>query len=324
VKPSAIASSIETLIRIRRPGFIWGPPGVGKSDVVGQVAKKNRLRLLDVRAVLFDPVDLRGLPYIAKGLTHWSQPDLLPRDGEGILFLDELPQATALVQNACLQLVLDRKLGEYTLPDGWTIIAAGNRETDRAHTTKLSSALSSRFRHFDFEVDLDDWTKHALAAGFETEVVAFCRFRPALLHAFDAKARTFPCPRTWEFTSENLAAGPAKEIEYDLAVGTVGQEAAAEFMGFLRVFRRLPNPDAVMMNPTKAEVPTDPATLYALAGALARKCSTANFDRAIQYADRMPKEFGVLLVRDAIARTPDLQNTRPFIEWASRNADVLI
>src|SRR5476649_2655661 len=143
MKPTQVATALKTLIAIKRPGFLWGPPGVGKSEVVAQVARTVG-HLIDVRAVLLDPVDLRGLPHInGGGRAHWCPPDFLPHDpaSTGVLFLDELPQAPQLVQNACLQLALDRRIGEYELPPGWCVVAAGNRETDRAHTTRLSSAL---------------------------------------------------------------------------------------------------------------------------------------------------------------------------------------
>jgi len=137
MKASAVASALGLLVSTRQPVFVWGSPGVGKSDVVRQVAESKQVALQDVRALLLDPVDLRGLPFLSPDKqAKWATPDFLPREGEGILFLDELNSATAMVQASCYQLVLDRKLGEYTLPDGWAIVAAGNRESDRGVTTR--------------------------------------------------------------------------------------------------------------------------------------------------------------------------------------------
>ena len=281
-------------------------------------------RLIDIRAVLLDPVDLRGLPHVnGDGRAHWATPEFLPRDGEGVLFLDELNAAPPLVQAACYQLVLDRKLGEYTLPNGWAVAAAGNRETDRAVTSRMPSPLANRFVHLDFAVDLDDWCRWALQTGVRSEVIAFVRFRPNLLHAFDPDHKAFPSPRSWAFASKILGVQPDAGVEYDLLAGTIGEGAAAELTGFLRVFRQLPSPDAVLMTPDTAAVPDDPATLYALCGALARKASAANFDRVTDYAKRLPAEFSVLLVKDAITRTPECQQNQGFIAWAAEHGDVL-
>ena len=129
MKASSVLDALRVLVAARRPVFVWGSPGVGKSAVVGQLAKAMNIPLRDVRALLLDPVDLRGLPFLGTdGRSKWATPEFLPQDGAGILFLDELNAAPAMVQASCYQLVLDRRLGEYTLPDGWAIIAAGNRD----------------------------------------------------------------------------------------------------------------------------------------------------------------------------------------------------
>jgi hypothetical protein len=144
-----------------------------------EVAALLGIRLIDIRAVLLDPVDLRGLPTVEPGRAAWAIPAFLPEDGAGILFLDELNAAPPLVQAACYQLVLDCALGEYRLPDSWTVFAAGNREGDRAVTSRMSSALANRFVHLAFEPDLDDWSRWAMGPGdLRPEVVAFLRWRP--------------------------------------------------------------------------------------------------------------------------------------------------
>lgn len=165
MKPSFMIEALRTLTKVNQPAFIWGPPGVGKSQLVAQVAAEQKKEMIDIRAVLLDPVDLRGLPHLGKDNTaRWATPDFLPQEGEGILFLDELNAAPPLVQAACYQLTLDRKIGEYTLPDGWSVLAAGNRETDRSVTSRMPSALANRFIHLDFVVDLDDWCHRRMIA----------------------------------------------------------------------------------------------------------------------------------------------------------------
>jgi MoxR-like ATPase len=122
--------------------------------------------LRDIRALLLDPVDLRGLPHVAEGRSKWAIPEFLPADGEGILFLNELNAAPAMVQAALYQLVLDRRLGEYMLPGDWVIIAGGNRDGDRAHTTRTPTPSRNRFVHLDSEVDSEEWSERAIGAGF--------------------------------------------------------------------------------------------------------------------------------------------------------------
>ena len=190
MKASAISAALRSLVSARQPVFIWGGPGIGKSAVVRQLASALGVPLQDVRALLLDPVDLRGLPFLATdGRSKWASPEFLPRDGSGILFLDELNAASAMVQASCYQLVLDRKLGEYTLPEGWTIVAAGNRDSDRAATTRMPIPLRNRFVHLDFEVDMQEWSEWAIKANVRPEVIAFIRFRPELLSAFDRVMR---------------------------------------------------------------------------------------------------------------------------------------
>ncbi len=320
MKASAVASALKLLVSARQPVFIWGGPGIGKSDVVRQLAQALQAPLKDIRALLLDPVDLRGLPFLGDDHTSkWATPDFLPKDGRGILFLDELNAATAMVQASCYQLVLDRKLGDYTLPEGWAIIAAGNRETDRAVTTRMPTPLRNRFTHLNFEVDTQEWCEWALQASIRPEVIAFIRFRPELLSAFDRDANAFPSPRSWEFVSKILASAPSGDIEHELFAGTIGDGAATEFSSFLQTFRNLPNIDAILLNPEREAVPDNAAAQYAVATALAHCATDVNFDRICTYLARMPTEFSVLSVRDASLRQPLVRHTAGYTKWAVLN-----
>lgn len=324
MKASAISIALHSLFAAGQPVFIWGGPGIGKSALVRQFAAELAIPLQDVRAVLLDPVDLRGLPFLGSdGRSKWATPEFLPKDGSGILFLDELNAAPAMVQASCYQLVLDRKLGEYKLPDGWAIIAAGNRDSDRAVTTRMPTPLRNRFVHLEFEVDLQEWCEWAIQTGIRPEVIAFLRFRPELLSAFDRDANSFPSPRSWEFVSRILEAQPDRVVEHELFTGAVGIGAATEFSAFLRTFRELPNIDAILMNPTKEPVPENAAAQYAVASALARCASDNNFDRVCLYLDRMPTEFRVLSVRDATLRDPAIRHTLGYTKWAIEHHYVL-
>jgi MoxR-like ATPase len=327
MKPSTVLSALETLIHVQQPVFLWGAPGVGKSQVVAQAAEKLDLELVDVRAVLLDPVDLRGIPRIDDGGNAvWCPPSFLPRQGRGVLFLDELNTAPPLVQAACYQLILDRKLGEYTLPDGWTVIAAGNRESDRSVTHRMSTALANRLVHLDFEPDLDDWLAWAEGAGIDQRLRHFLRFRPKLLHSFDPTRaeKAFPSPRSWEFVSRILGAGAKWSTLRDLLKGAVGEAAAAECLGFMKVYSRMPDVEQVLANPAGVELPDDPAVLYALCEALARRASELTMTSLAILASRLPVEFGVLLMRDAAGTDPDIVETDAFQVWACANSDVLV
>ncbi len=328
--PRQIVSALNTLLSIRQPVFLWGAPGVGKSQVVAQVARQRGLVLRDIRAVLLDPVDLRGLPRITSGgVATWCPPSFLPGENDesrGIIFLDELNAAPPLVQAACYQLILDRAIGEYRLPDGWSVVAAGNRDRDRAVTHRIPTALANRMVHLEFDAVLDDWLAWARENGIRQEVRSFLRFRPRFLHLFDPTSsdRAFPSPRSWEFLSRVMDAGPDPDVEYELFKGAVGQVAAAEFTGYLGVWRDLPDVRDILAAPLQAPVPAEPAAMYALCEALGLLADDGTIESLAAYAMRLPAEFGVLLMRDAVCRQPSLASSGPFVRWAEANAEVIL
>lgn len=345
MRPSAITKALNYLVEAKQPVMIHGQPGAGKSQIVHQVAKARGIDMIDLRLSQLDPVDLRGVPSVRPGKdggfgqTVWNAPDFLPVSGAGILFLDEINSAAQATQAAAYQLVLDRRLGDYVLPDGWAMVAAGNRATDRAIVNQMSTALKNRLVHLDFEVNLEDWCQWALTANVAVEVLGFIRFRPTLLNEFEPRndskeeqkrmsqikdAKAFATPRSWEFMSKIVHQRPDAEVEFELYKGTVGEGAASEFMGYLKYYRDLPNLDGILLNPGTAKVPTEPATLYALSTGLAAKATVDNFDRVVKYALRMQPEFQVLLVKDAITRDQAIMNTKPFSEWAIKNGDVML
>ena len=199
------------------------------------------------------------------------------------------------------------------------IIAAGNRDSDRAVTTRMPSPLRNRFVHLEFEVDVQEWSEWAIQAAIRPEVIAFLRFRPELLSAFDRDANAFPSPRSWEFVSrilDSLNSQSNLAIEHEVIVGAVGTGAATEFSAFLRMSRELPNIDAILLNPTQEPVPENAAAQYAVASALARRASDTNFDRICLYLNRLPTEFRVLCVRDATLREPAIRCTAGYTKWA--------
>jgi hypothetical protein len=270
--------------------------------------------------------NLRGLPAIRGDSAHWLPPADLPnveRDGEeGILFLDELNAAPASMQAACFGLVLDRKVGDYKLPDGWRIVAAGNKQSDRAAANKMPSALANRFAHIDVDVDPDSFSQYATERDADPIMTAFLRFRPALVHNMEGELRAFPTPRAW--MQVNKVVGAPETLRPRLVAGLVGEATGAEFEGFVRVYRSLPSLEGCITDPSGSPLPKEPAARFAIASGLARRAKAENFANIIEYMSRLPLEFTVMCVVDAIRRDTSLQHTPPFVKFANENQEAFL
>ena len=328
MKPSAIRQALPRLLLKKRAVMLWGAPGVGKSDLVAAVAKDMKVELRDVRLSMLDPVDLKGFPTIStnKKQMTWLPADFLPTKGKGILFLDEINHAPPSIQAPAFQLVLTGQLGGYTLPAGWSVLAAGNRASDRSIVHAMPAALANRFVHLDYDVNVDDWNEWAMLNEIHTDLRAFIRFRPNLLHSFDAATnpRAFPSPRSWAFVNDIYKDHLSQDTEFELIKGTVGEGACAEFSGFVRLIKDLPSVDAVLLDPEKTRLPESPAAMYALATALDAKTTVGNIARVMKYMERMPTEFQVLFMRSALRRDNKLSGTKSYADWGIRNASVLL
>jgi hypothetical protein len=307
MKPSRVSEVIEQLLGTRWPSFLWGPPGVGKSSIVRQAATKLGLQLLDIRAALLDPTDIRGIPFVHNSKAVWSAPSFLPGDPEskGILFLDELTSAPPLVQASLYQLTLDRRVGEYRLPDGWRIIAAGNRAEDRAISFRMPSALANRFIHLDFETDFQDWKAWALDNRVHADVVAFLSVRRELLLKMGEGEKGFPTPRSWEMASDALNLYPDPDKAADILLGIVGEGASIEFLAFCRDVQIRPIVEAVLADPRNAPIPTKLDAIFALLSHLvSRSQEPATVDVIVSILDRLTPEFAVMLLNDTIKVNP--------------------
>lgn len=330
------AADLAVYIASDIPAFVWGAPGIGKSDVVRQVAAGLNLPVIDLRANLMESIDFRGLPVpdVAAGMAKWLPPEALPnatRDGPaGLLFLDELPQAAPSVFGACLQLVLDRRVGEYVMPTRWVPVAAGNRMADRAGGNRIGTALNNRFAHIECEIDptAAEWSEWAASANLHPAVIAFLRFRPSLQHVMPTNPdeKAFPSPRAWERVSRVITTPDGQRFR--LVAGIVGTAAATELEGFIRIWRALPSIPAIVADPRGVKVPgsNEPGLAFAISAALARTAASdaRTFGPILEYAGRMPREYEVVTCVDAIRRNPALKDSAPFVAWAVRNQDIAL
>lgn len=327
MKPSDLAIALRTCYRIRRPAFVWGPPGVGKSDMIQAVARDDKLEVVDFRMALRDPTDVKGFPMpdqATKTMKFFRDAEL-PTKGKGILFMDELNSAARATQAAGMQLCLDRKIGDYTLPEGWSIIAAGNRDTDMGVTNRMPSPLANRFTHYDYEVNADDWVQWAMNNNISAELIAFIRFRAVLLHAHDPKsaAHAFATPRSWVAADQLRQEEKNQTVAFHHVKGTVGDGPGAEYIAFIKMAAELPSVDEIKMNPDGAVVPQSPGAQWAIATALAVATTTSAFSKFMQYMVRMPTEYQATYVRDAIRKEPTIKKDVVFNKWAVKNEKVI-
>ncbi len=272
---STVKKIIKQAYYKRLPLYLWGPPGIGKSSLVKEVAREENLEVIDLRLTQIDPTDLRGLPKIEAKEVQWVPPSFLPKKGKGLLFLDELNLAVPAIQHAAYQLIQDRRIGDYTLPEGWVCIAAGNRTRDRANVRPLPAPLANRFIHVEVRPpSVEEWTEWALKNGIDTRIITFLNFRKDLLLNFqpDSREHAFPTPRSWELCSRLIEDfNFTKEEEEDIlmmARAAVGTNAASHLLEYLTITTQI-DAEKYLNNPEKASFPKNLSELYALCTVLA-------------------------------------------------------
>ena len=322
------------------PVMLWGPPGVGKSQMVAQIGARHDVAVIDIRLSQMEPSDLRGIPFRTGEHVEWATPAILPdaqRHGEeGILFLDEITSAPPSVSAAAYQLILDRRLGEYEVPEGWAIFAAGNRQGDRGVTYTMPAPLANRFSHFEFETNLDDWVAWAYANGIDERVIGFLRFRPELLFDFDPAHNpvAFPSPRSWEFAHRGLQKfGNQPAILQGTLQACVGPAAGVELNAFVNSLDQMPDLDGIVEG-TETAVPKEIDLQYAVAAALVGRAIRAKegpdtgrvIGNILRYAQNFPqREMGVMLVSDMHRAIGEpLFQVPEFADWAKAIADVML
>ena len=257
--PAELANYLDGLIRhdLKLSTMIWGPPGIGKSSIVAQMAEAHELGYIDLRLSQLAPTDLRGLPVAENGVSRWYPPEFLPREGKGILFLDELNLAPPAMQGMAQQLILDRQVGSYRVPEGWFIWAAGNRKEDMAAVYDMPSPLANRFLHLEVEPEFESFKRYALTHGVHEQIIAFLAFRPDLLHKLTPQQNAWPSPRSWVMANHLHRANLSIE-------SAVGAATALEFKAFVALYGSIPDLQAILQGEGEAiPFPSEPSLSYA-------------------------------------------------------------
>jgi len=328
-----LSKSLERLIENQIPVFVWGSPGIGKSSIIKQIAEEKSLEFVDLRLSLLDPTDLKGIPFFDQENNEavWASPNFLPKnpDSKGILFLDEINTAPPSVQASAYQLVLDRKVGDYELPKGWSIVAAGNHESDRGVVYRMPPPLANRFVHLNMEVSFKDWKVWAYNNAIDASIIAFLQYDESKLFDFDPSKneKSFPTPRSWEYVHKVLASNIEANLLMEIVSGAVGNESAIAFMSFRKVMNRLPNIDK-LLNGEALEVEHDSQVLFALiAGVISnikQNSSKEKINHALKFSLTLPKEFSVMLVKDMQQNNINVEGSSAWEDWVEEFAYLLV
>jgi len=286
ISPNNAKKSILRAFKKQRPLFIWGAPGIGKSDIIHQIGVQLKAHVIDVRLSLWEPTDIKGIPYYAANdnTMQWAPPQELPsaemakKHKTIILFLDEMNSAAPAVQAAAYQLILNRRVGQYKLPDNVLIVAAGNRDADKGVTYRMPAPLANRFVHLELKVDFDDWFAWASDNKIHPDVVGYLTFAKKDLYDFDPKSpsRSFATPRSWSFVSELLEDDDDENTTTDLVSGAVGEGLAVKFMAHRKMASQLPNPSEILDGKVKELKTKEISAMYSLTVSLCYELKEAS------------------------------------------------
>jgi hypothetical protein len=326
-------SFITTAMKAKLVTMIGGDPGIGKSSIVQDIANQYKLHLIDVRLSQCDPLDMQGMPTVKDNRAVFTPMDLfpledtkIPKDKTGfLLFLDEFNSASLAVQAASYKLILDRTVGQRKLHPKTVIVCAGNLITNGAIVNRLGTAMQSRLVHLELGVNAEHWTEWASKNKLDHRVISYIHGRPDNLHRFDPNHndKTFPCPRTWHFVSQLLAASnntPLREM-LPLLAGTVGEGPAREFIIYTETFTKLPSFAEIIKDPVKAKLDKTPAMLYAISHMIAANAKKHNLPAILKYTERMPLEFETITLQNILRRDESLKNEDCIQEWIVTKGD---
>lgn len=307
-----------------------GAPGLGKSACSLKVGANLDLpedRVFVVHVNNHDIVDFTGVPSVTDdGMTIFNPPkmfyDFREGTGAGLIVLEELAQSSVHHQTWAAGFILERETSTFKLDPEVRIICTGNRAQDKAGAKPLLGHLNDRMYHFDMETSLDDWSAHAMESGVDPMGVAFIRLRPDLLNNYDPAKRSNGTQRSWYKLFTEVPTDMPTDLYMMTAEGKVGEGNAAEWVAARDMMHKMPSIDSIRLHPADAEVPTEPAVRFAVATALSMTTTPDAFPRDMQYVVRMPKEFQMVYMKDALRIDPKLQQTKAFIDWALANKNI--
>lgn len=268
--------ALLTAFKVKRPVFLWGPPGIGKSEVVQEITDELGGYMIDLRMAQMEPTDIRGIPYFNKenNKMDWAEPVDLPSEELAsqypivVLFLDEMNSAPPAVQAAGYQLILNRRVGKYKLPDNVVIVAAGNRDSDKGVTYRMPMPLANRFIHIEMRYDFNAWQVWAVNKGVHRDVVGYLSFSKQDGYDFDAKgsSRAFATPRSWVFVSDllNDEENIDNDTLFNLVAGAVGDGLGTKFMAHRKVSGKMPNPVDILEGKVKELNVKEISAMYSL------------------------------------------------------------
>jgi hypothetical protein len=328
VKPSQLRTLLSHTIPARMAVLICSGPGIGKSSLVQQDCVEADADYIVMHPVVSDPTDFNGMPWVGEGgatfLPFGDLQRLVTATKLTACFIDDLGQATPAVQAAAMQLILARTLNGHRVSDQVVFIAATNRRTDRAGVSGILEPVKSRFATLvELTSDINDWCVWAVGASIAPEVIAFLRFRPELLCAFDPTGdlTNSPLPRTWHQVSRILSLGLPRDLQIPVIQGAVGPGAGVEFVSFLRIWSDMVSPDLILTAPDTAAIPTEPSALYAVVTAIAMRVQKDSMVRYCRYLERLCAEtrgeFAAVSMKMALARDPNLSNTAGYVKAMS-------
>ena len=337
----------ESLNLITKHGgvpYIQAAPGIGKSDSVKQFAQAraktlgldfyegpenydpNSFGFIDLRLATIDSIDLGGLPLIDAGaeFTQFTRSPYIPAEGHGVLFLDELPQAKAGNQAAVSQLILDKRVGSHELGKNWVIVAAGNRQQDRASTHKMPTHIANRLTALDLEFSLSAFVDYMHTANTHEAAIAFAKFRPEVLESFKPDESVNCTPRSFIAASNYIDA--PDELQFSLLSGTIGEGATAEFLGFVKIYMNLPSLEEFIAKPTSIKVPKEADILFATIQLLSHNATKDNITKISKFIDRLKDapERQVSFWRAACVKNKDIAISKPFTDFISKNQDLVL
>ena len=293
VNAKRAAEMVRAAYKIRRPLMLWGPPGTAKSATVAQVAREDGLEFIDLRLVQIDALDLRGMPRVrmdteGNELMHFVPTAMLPRHGKGILFLDEFVQAPTLVQNSASELILDRRVGEYKLPDGWGIIVASNRRSDRAGTLEMPAHLKNRVIHVEVIAgEAKGWLEWAAGNDIHPAVIKYIQSNPGDLYKFSADEYAYPTLRTWEYASDVLKSGVKGPILRALLIGCIGEAVGTQLLTWIETSVELPSYEDVVSDPVNVPIPTKAALMMKLTDIVLGDAHPKHAAEVVKFFDRI-------------------------------------